>query len=84
MKIILLSYGVLRDFIGSRLVLEVECREQNTCRVADLLKTLIARYPAAKAHLEKSVIVRSDKALKDSDEISEGDIIVLLPPGSGG
>ena len=79
MKVKVKTFGISRDILGGREVtLEVEGNS-----VADLRKTLSARFPALNK-LNSLFIAVNQNYAADETTLSETDEIALIPPVSGG
>ncbi len=81
MKLTLLYYGILRDIAGRERE-EIECSK--SCTVSELKKSLVERFPAYRAIIERSILVVNNKALKSDEVLDDGNAVIVLPPGSGG
>lgn len=80
MKIQLLSFAALKDFFPSKQNLTLD--GINT--VSDLKTYLQGLSPEAEKLIKISRISINQTIAKDSDLITEGAIVALLPPSSGG
>ncbi|MCW7482837.1 MoaD/ThiS family protein [Leptospira kanakyensis] len=80
MKIQLLSFAALKEFFPSKQDLSLE--GINT--VSDLKSYLLGLKPDAEKLIKISRISVNQTISKDSDLITEGAIVALLPPSSGG
>lgn len=79
MKVLLFARA--RDLLG-RDAVEVDLPAGAT--VADLRRTLAARYPALASLLEKSVLAVDNEFAEDSTPLPPAAEVALLPPVSGG
>ncbi len=80
MKIQLLSFAALKDFFPSKQ--EMNLDKINT--VSDLKTYLLGLNPDAEKLIKISRISINQRIAKDSDLITEGAVVALLPPSSGG
>ena len=83
MKIMLKLFANLKELAGTD-ALELEMKEGSD--VEALVRTISSELPALKELLEKKAVfisINLDMA-KNSDILSEGDEVGLLPPFSGG
>ncbi|MBM9589913.1 MoaD/ThiS family protein [Leptospira sp. 201903075] len=80
MKIQLLSFAALKDFFPSK----QELRFDGTKSVSELKSYLSNLKPEATNLIKISRISINQIIAKDSDSITEGAVVAILPPSSGG
>ncbi|TGK79149.1 MoaD/ThiS family protein [Leptospira noumeaensis] len=80
MKIQLLSFAALKDFFPSKQEMNLD----GIKTVSDLKTHLLGLNPDAEKLIKISRISVNQTIAKDSDLITEGAVVALLPPSSGG
>ena len=80
MRINIQCFGITRDIIGQR---SIDVDMEYPSSVSDLRKLLFLRYPGLERLKTLSVAVNEDYADADPS-IRSGDMVVLIPPVSGG
>lgn len=80
MKIQVEAFGIAKDIFGKK---HIEIRLQTGCSVLDLKETLMEKFPKFKALRSFAIAVNESYAL-DTDQLTETDKIVIIPPVSGG
>lgn len=74
-------FGVLKEVVGAeRLALDFE----PPVTIAEVLSRLLADYPAMQAHLPRVACAVGDEVKSRQDLLHTGEVLVLLPPVSGG
>ncbi|EMJ88259.1 MoaD/ThiS family protein [Leptospira meyeri] len=80
MKIQLLSFAALKDFFPPKQELTID----GIRTVLDLKKHLQNQKPEASHLIKVSRISINQTIANDSDSITEGSTVAILPPSSGG
>ena len=73
-------YAVLADILGK----SIEIHPPQGLTVGQLLDTLKEEYPEARFILAKSRIAQNETFLRNEHEIDVKEIVLLMPPSSGG
>jgi molybdopterin synthase sulfur carrier subunit len=80
MKIKLVAYGIAKDILKSK---EKVCDLANPSTIESLKQNLLSEYPSF-ANLSKLSFAVGEEYREDSFSLSEGDVVVIIPPVSGG
>lgn len=80
MKYTILTFAAAADIVGADRC-ELDLPEQAT--VADLRTALLAAYPAF-GELAGFAVARNEEYAADDEMIGPGDVLVVIPPVSGG
>lgn len=74
-------FGVLKEVVGSsRITLDIA----PPVTIEELLVSLTTRYPALQSHLPRVACAVGDEVRSRQDVLQADDVLVLLPPVSGG
>lgn len=74
-------FGVLKEVVGSH---QVSLDLTPPMPIGDVLDVLTAQYPALESHLPRVACAVGDEIKSRQDFVSAGEVLVLLPPVSGG
>ncbi|MFN0071224.1 MAG: molybdopterin converting factor subunit 1 [Chloroflexota bacterium] len=74
-------FASFREAVGSR---ELEWELGDSASVQDLLKALIARYPALAVTLDQGLVAVNHEYVAHDAPLAHGDEVGLIPPVSGG
>ena len=80
MKVKILLYGIARDIIGDSKY-EIDLKEG--ALVLNAMDSIKSSFPEFN-RLTSLMIAINDEYASDSDQINDGDTLVLIPPVSGG
>lgn len=74
-------FGVLKEVVGSH---QVTLDLTPPALIGDILGKLTDQYPALEAHLPRVACAVGDEVKSRHDVLNSGEVLVLLPPVSGG
>ncbi|MRH77973.1 MoaD/ThiS family protein [Spiribacter sp. C176] len=74
-------FGVLKEVVGSN---QVTLDMSPPVAIAEILDRLTSDYPALKSHLPRVACAVGDEVKSRQDLLQADEVLVLLPPVSGG
>ncbi len=81
-------YGLLKDFLGEP---EIDVKLGGTVKASELLAKLSEKHSGIKKMVEEAekselsiIVVVNGNPAKPDTEVSDEDVVVLLPPAAGG
>ena len=74
-------FGVLKEVVGSH---QVTLDITPPVSIEEILASLTAQYPALQSHLTRVACAVGDEVRSRQDVLQANDVLVLLPPVSGG
>jgi molybdopterin synthase catalytic subunit len=81
MRLALKLFASFREAVGAR---ELQWEMQDGATVADLLESLVARYPELSETLGQGMVALNHEYVAHDAALSDDDEVGLIPPVSGG
>jgi molybdopterin synthase catalytic subunit len=82
MQVKVLLFATLKDIAGQSSLMLILPDDPAT--VADVRRTLVARYPKMKANAEAAIAAVNEEYAFNEDAVKNGDTVAFFPPVSGG